>query len=134
MRGQAVQELSTSAAARLYETHPNVLNRLILIGRLEARKNTSGNWQISKKSLDAWHTERMRRKSGGESVTVAHAVRALAGQNRKRSKNPAARGSAAENVRQPRDGERIEALRPTENANRPSNDSWRVNTEEPAKR
>ncbi len=32
-------ELTTTQAARAYEIHPNVLNRLILMGRFEARKN-----------------------------------------------------------------------------------------------
>jgi hypothetical protein len=43
------------------------------------------------------------------------------------------KGSKAENVRQPRDGERVGALRAGP-PNRPSMDSWTVNTEEPPKK
>jgi hypothetical protein len=54
-------ELTTSQAARIYETHPNVLNRLILMGRLSARKNADGHWLISKDSLERWNLNRVRR-------------------------------------------------------------------------
>jgi hypothetical protein len=59
-------ELTTAQAVRAYETHPNVLNRLILMGRLEARKNADGRWLISKKSLDRWNRQRVRRASNPE--------------------------------------------------------------------
>lgn len=55
-------ELTTSQAARAYETHPNVLHRLILIGRLVARKNADGHWLINRKSLERWNGTRIRRK------------------------------------------------------------------------
>jgi len=54
-------ELTTSQAVRTYETHPNVLNRLILMGRLKARKNADGRWLISKEALERWNRQRTRR-------------------------------------------------------------------------
>lgn len=54
-------EMTTSQAVRAYETHPNVLNRLILMGRLKARKNSDGHWLIKKESLERWNRERVRR-------------------------------------------------------------------------
>jgi len=69
-----MSELTTSQAVRTYETHPNVLNRLILMGRLEARKNTDGRWLISKKSLERWNRQRVRRApKPKEAVTAATA-------------------------------------------------------------
>jgi hypothetical protein len=56
-----MSELTTSQAVRTYETHPNVLNRLILMGRLTARKNADGHWLISKESLERWNRNRVRR-------------------------------------------------------------------------
>jgi hypothetical protein len=56
-----MSELTTSQAVRTYETHPNVLNRLILMGRLAARKNADGHWLISKASLERWNRNRVRR-------------------------------------------------------------------------
>jgi hypothetical protein len=54
-------ELTTSEAVRDYSTHPNVLNRLILMGRLQARKNADGRWLIKKESLERWNRQRIRR-------------------------------------------------------------------------
>jgi hypothetical protein len=54
-------ELTTSQAVRSYEVHPNVLNRLILMGRLAARKNADGHWLISKDFLERWNRQRVRR-------------------------------------------------------------------------
>lgn len=54
-------ELTTSQAARTFKTHPNVLHRLILIGRLTARKNSDGHWLISRESLERWNATRIRR-------------------------------------------------------------------------
>jgi hypothetical protein len=56
-------EMTTSQAVRAYETHPNVLIRLILLGKLEARKNADGRWLISKDSLECWNRRRVRRRS-----------------------------------------------------------------------
>jgi len=56
-----MSELTTTQAVRTYNTHPNVLNRLILMGRLKARKNSDGHWLISKESLERWNRQRVRR-------------------------------------------------------------------------
>lgn len=54
-------ELTTSQAVRTYDTHPNVLTRLILMGRLEAHKNADGRWLINRESLERWNSQRVRR-------------------------------------------------------------------------
>jgi hypothetical protein len=54
-------ELTTSQAVQLYDVFPNVLHRMILMGRLKARKNADGRWLISKKSLERWNRQRVRR-------------------------------------------------------------------------
>ena len=54
-------ELTTSQAVRLYLVFPNVLHRMILMGRLEARKDENGHWLISKESLERWNRQRVRR-------------------------------------------------------------------------
>jgi hypothetical protein len=54
-------EMTTTQAVRAYETHPNVLNRLILMGRLKARKNADGRWLINRESLERWNSQRVRR-------------------------------------------------------------------------
>lgn len=56
-----MDEITTSQAVRDYKTHPNVLIRLILMGRLEARKNPDGHWLISRESLERWNRRRLRR-------------------------------------------------------------------------
>lgn len=56
-------ELTTSEAVRAYQVHPNVLNRMILMGRVEARKDQNGRWLISKQSLERWNSRRVRRTS-----------------------------------------------------------------------
>jgi len=56
-----MSELTTAQAVRYYDTHPNVLNRLILMGRLKARKNTDGRWLISRESLERWNRKRVRK-------------------------------------------------------------------------
>jgi len=58
---ESMSELTTTQAVRTYNTHPNVLNRLILMGRLKARKNSDGHWLISKESLERWNRQRVRR-------------------------------------------------------------------------
>ena len=55
------EEFTMSQAVRAYEVHPNVLGRLILMGRLRARKNADGRWLISKESLERWVHQRVRR-------------------------------------------------------------------------
>ena len=64
-------EMTTTQAVRAYETHPNVLNRLILMGRLKARKNADGRWLISKESLERWNRQRVRRASKREQSGIA---------------------------------------------------------------
>lgn len=54
-------EMTTSQAVRMYGAHPNVLLRLILTGRLKARKNADGHWLISRESLERWNCQRVRR-------------------------------------------------------------------------
>lgn len=54
-------ELTTSQAVQLYQVFPNVLHRMILMGRLEARKDDTGHWLISMESLESWNRERVRR-------------------------------------------------------------------------
>jgi hypothetical protein len=56
-----MSELTTSQAVRAFEIHPNVLNRLLLMGRLKAHKNADGRWLISKESLERWNSQRVRR-------------------------------------------------------------------------
>jgi len=54
-------EMTTSQAVRMYGAHPNFLLRLILTGRLKARKNADGHWLISRESLERWNRQRVRR-------------------------------------------------------------------------
>jgi hypothetical protein len=56
-----MQELTTSEATRQFRTNPNVLIRLILMGKLVARKNADGRWLITKASLENWNRQRARR-------------------------------------------------------------------------
>jgi hypothetical protein len=56
-----MSELTTTQAVRHYNTHPNVLNRLILMGRLKARKDADGHWLITRESLEHWNRQRVRR-------------------------------------------------------------------------
>ena len=66
-----MSEMTTTQAVRAYDTHPNVLNRLILMGRLKARKNVDGHWLISKESLERWNRQRVRRVPKPEQIAVA---------------------------------------------------------------
>lgn len=59
-------ELTTSEAARLYGVFPSALHRLILMGKLAARKDPNGRWLISKESLECWNAQRVRRVRCGE--------------------------------------------------------------------
>lgn len=54
-------KLTTSQTIHAYEVHPNVLCRLILTGRLAARKNADGLWLISKESPERRGQNRVRR-------------------------------------------------------------------------
>jgi len=64
-------ELTTSQAVRMYETHPNVLNRLIHMGRLKAHKNADCRWLINRESLDRWNRQRVRRAPKHDQTAVA---------------------------------------------------------------
>jgi predicted site-specific integrase-resolvase len=61
MGGLKKLELTTSQAVQAYGVFPNVLHRMILMGRLKARKNADGRWLISKESLERWDRKRVRR-------------------------------------------------------------------------
>jgi len=54
-------ELTTSQAMQTYRVFPNVLHRMILMGRLKARKDANGRWLISKESLERWNNQRVRK-------------------------------------------------------------------------
>lgn len=54
-------ELTTAEAMREYRVFPNVLHRMIVMGRLTARKDANGHWLISKDSLENWNRQRVRR-------------------------------------------------------------------------
>jgi hypothetical protein len=54
-------ELTTSEAVRAYCVFPNVLHRMILMGRLKAHKNADGRWLIDRESLERWNRQRVRR-------------------------------------------------------------------------
>lgn len=64
-------ELTVSQAVRVYDAHPNVIGRLILMGRLKARKNADGRWLISKESLERWNRKRVRRAPKTEQAHAA---------------------------------------------------------------
>lgn len=55
------KEIGMSQATRTYDVHPNALNRLILMGRLKARKDANGRWLIDVQSLEQWNQQRVRR-------------------------------------------------------------------------
>jgi hypothetical protein len=63
-------ELTTREAARTYDAHPVVLQRLIIMGKLEARKDPDGHYLISKASLERWNRQRIRRTPKPEPVVV----------------------------------------------------------------
>ena len=63
-------ELTMSQAMQAYKVFPNVLHRMILMGRLEARKNADGHWLISKDSLERWNHKRVRRARRNSTVAT----------------------------------------------------------------
>lgn len=65
-------ELTSSQASKLYDAHPVVLHRLIVMGRLEARKNADGHWLISKASLERWNRKRLGRRRARNGQHRAH--------------------------------------------------------------
>ncbi len=64
-------ELTTSQAVQAYGVYPNVLHRMILMGRLKAHKNADGHWLISKDSLERWNHSRTRRTPKSKQVGVS---------------------------------------------------------------
>jgi len=70
-------EMTTSEVVRAYEVHPNVVNRLILMGRLKARKNADGRWLISRDSLERWNSQRVRRVPKPEPRVAVMAARSV---------------------------------------------------------
>jgi hypothetical protein len=63
-------ELTTSEAVRAYGVFPNVLHRMILMGRINARKNADGRWLINRGSLERWNRQRVRRAPKPEQVAI----------------------------------------------------------------
>jgi len=61
--------LTTLETVRKYGVHPNVLNRMILMGRVVARKDENGRWMIDKASLEKWNRSRVRRKPKPDQVS-----------------------------------------------------------------
>jgi hypothetical protein len=66
-------ELTTSQAVQRYGVFPNVLHRMILMGRLEARKDANGRWLISEASLEKWNAQRVRRPQVTQTAQPIHA-------------------------------------------------------------
>ena len=60
-------ELTTSQAVQRYRVYPNVTHRMILLGRLKARK-VDGRWLITEKSLQEWDKTRERRPRKAEAI------------------------------------------------------------------
>src|SRR6516162_6623146 len=54
-------EITASQAARKYGVFPHVLYRMILMGRIRARKDEDGRWRITTESLERWNRQRVRR-------------------------------------------------------------------------
>jgi hypothetical protein len=55
-------ELPTvSEAVRTFDVHMNLLHRMILRGRLDARRTERGFWLITRSSLNRWAATRKRR-------------------------------------------------------------------------
>ncbi len=58
-----MSELSVNQAARAYSIHPGVLLRLLIVGRLDGKKNEDGHWRIPQKSIDRYLAKREERRS-----------------------------------------------------------------------
>lgn len=74
--------LTTSEAVRAFRMHPATVLRLILTGRVTARKNADGRWLIDRGSLERWNQNRGHRASAGTSPaaqTNGRAVHAVVG-------------------------------------------------------
>ena len=64
-------ELTVSQAAKSYGIFPHVFYRMLLMGRLEGRKDADGHWLISKQSLERWNKRRVRRAPRIEEIGAA---------------------------------------------------------------
>ena len=60
--------LTSSEAVRTFSMHPATVLRLILTGRVKAKKDLNGRWLIEKKSLERWDRQRVRRAAKSEQV------------------------------------------------------------------
>jgi hypothetical protein len=69
-------ELTTSQAVQAYGVFPNVLHRMILMGRLQARKDANGHWLISRESLERWNAQRVRRHPREVAIDSSHGMTA----------------------------------------------------------
>lgn len=56
-----MKEIRTTEAARRFDVHPNFLNKMLNMGRLEGRKDVNGHWWIDLESLERWNARRQRR-------------------------------------------------------------------------
>ena len=70
--------MTTREAVQTYGVFPGVLHRLILMGRLKARKDSDGRWLISKESLESWDRTRVRRASKSGPASISELVEARA--------------------------------------------------------
>ena len=61
-----MEELTTSQAVKAYGVFPSVIHRMILMGRLDARRDERGFWHITRESLERWDKVRTRRNSCDE--------------------------------------------------------------------
>jgi excisionase family DNA binding protein len=57
------ETLTTSEAVKAFGVFPSVLHRMILMGRLDARRDKRGRWLISRDSLERWNAQRVRRSA-----------------------------------------------------------------------
>jgi predicted site-specific integrase-resolvase len=68
-------ELTTSEAVRIYGIHLATVFRLILAGKVKARKDRNGRWLIRSESLDCWNRQRGHKATSREE-RVARETRA----------------------------------------------------------
>jgi hypothetical protein len=73
-----MEELTTSQAVKTYGVFPSVIHRMILMGRLDARRDERGFWHITKASLERWNTKRVRRNTVSARAHERGAVEARA--------------------------------------------------------
>ena len=54
-------ELTVREVVQGYDVHPSIVNRLLLMRKVNARKDSNGRWLIERKSLESWARNRVRR-------------------------------------------------------------------------